>query len=901
MSGKQILLNTIPADEALRVGSFTLMPVNPKPPIITSHPIRNIVQTTHIAPLTILASAGAETRAEPPEEFISLEPIFNKFTIRKGTGISWTMFLLDPSNINNPSDISNLKYVWKKDGTPIYNLNRENNNKGVRSVTYTEDEVTGNLSGEYVCEVSNEYGTTTTVPFILDILDTDKHPMIYSNLINNGDGDGGLDGWVDQGGYFKADLVCRDEYVGLDSSIAEFHISTGSTQPPPYPFRFNIYTPSNLFYPTYYKYITANPTAFDLSAVVPTDGNNTPNGLEEWEWWKSTTILPSIIANEDINNFKSPQGFYPGPDWIDKNNNNSLAAQSGSYKTLLDELDVTKSSLSLFTRNTVQFNDPIGERSPKIEQTINIVELAPLIERKVAGIDYLTGHFFAYVGLGISRYRVNYTYKGKAKSVNWYVKDLLTYRNYIEGDANSSTKINTDKGTPIEIEPLTDDTIGIKLEYLDSLGNPLTTVNVVSPTARDVWAVKEKVFFPLTLYPIIAFFKPNDNPITVFGTQYTTTEALLPLLQNKVTDQAGLDNKIEDLESNIARLDREVVALNDLIEDRAADIEEAQRKIDKSNQGEGGYSQEELGAASATILLRDGQNPPPEWPEGITTRLIERAKLNQSLKNINTSPGTFYGKSPMHPDLIDSTSTTPGLDKNAAFLLKRYGKSLLGRDKIYPGDIWEPVSDGAGGVYYRNIIIEGNKYKAVTDPGASAFFAVSSTSTLPVGTRLVRTTVTANNTFEYLNDDPKTKGWPKTTLFNTLFDLNDNIPERAPLYDFREPRCGITKMKFQVVPNSELISDNHVTYQIPPYENTVVGLAKNLMNSPLMDTSKPGPFTYTLIMPEIPQTTPTNVQDKDQEREAIKQYEDITKKPDTSPANVKNPFAMDVSIIPNKS
>ena len=108
-------------------------------------------------------------------------------------------------------------------------------------------------------------------------------------------------------------------------------------------------------------------------------------------------------------------------------------------------------------------------------------------------------------------------------------------------------------------------------------------------------------------------------------------------------------------------------------------------------------------------------------------------------------------------------------------------------------------------------------------------------------------------------------------------------------------------MKFQVAPNNELISDNHVTYQIPPNENTVVGLVRNLMDSPLMDTSKPGPFTYTLIMPEVPQTAPTSIQDKDQEREAIKQYQDITKKPDTSPANVKNPFAMDVSIIPNKS
>ena len=98
MSGKQILLNTIPADEALRVGSFTLMPVNPKPPIITSHPIRNIIQTTHTAPLPTISNNNDTSPLF--QEFINLEPIFNKFTIRKGTGIGWTMFLTrDPSQI----------------------------------------------------------------------------------------------------------------------------------------------------------------------------------------------------------------------------------------------------------------------------------------------------------------------------------------------------------------------------------------------------------------------------------------------------------------------------------------------------------------------------------------------------------------------------------------------------------------------------------------------------------------------------------------------------------------------------------------------------------------------------------------------------------------------------------
>jgi len=102
--------------------------------------------------------------------------------------------------------------------------------------------------------------------------------------------------------------------------------------------------------------------------------------------------------------------------------------------------------------------------------------------------------------------------------------------------------------TPIEITPLVEDQTTIMLEYLDENEIVLKKEFVNGPTDRDVWAVKEKVYFPLTLYGIFEFINSNDNPINVFGQTYTTTSALGDLMvRNKNARSIGktlLDSQI---------------------------------------------------------------------------------------------------------------------------------------------------------------------------------------------------------------------------------------------------------------------------------------------------------------------------------------------------------------------
>ena len=123
-------------------------------PIITSHPIRNFQQLTWARP----GSDGPVLTKSVP--------LNNSVSVLQGTAVEWSFYVSDPSNVNNFNDIRGLSYLWKKDGQPLYKLNKLNEGNGTRNVFISRDESVPAMSGEYVCEVSNGFGTVSTVPFI---------------------------------------------------------------------------------------------------------------------------------------------------------------------------------------------------------------------------------------------------------------------------------------------------------------------------------------------------------------------------------------------------------------------------------------------------------------------------------------------------------------------------------------------------------------------------------------------------------------------------------------------------------------------------------------------------------------------------------------------------------------
>ena len=733
MIQKQALIQTVSPDDALRSSDFALLPTNEKPPIITSHPIRNFYQLTWGS----ISRTGKFVLKE-------VKPILNTFTIRKGTALEWSLYCVDPSNLSNINDTSNLKFTWKRNGYDLYAFNRQNGGRGVSSIQYTKEQSTEEIEGEYTCEVSNQAGTTTSNPFTIRILDIDNNKQLYTNLILNGDADGGLDGWTNSDGNIVT-VPGKDKVIfnqNTTTTYSEYYpISTGSDYLPPLPFRFNTKIPDNhLFYKGYKTWLDdTNGQLLDYS--VETDKLADIPG---WLKWSSFSERVTVIPNEDYQRTNiTRQGFFPGPDYIDRYNQNESIGLSA-------ELGDNSRPLNYFTRTNLQFNQ---NPTTEIAQTIQLTELESLIQGTVGGVNNLTAQVFAYVGVALSRCTIQATVNGVLVEYNWLVHDLDTYRSYLNG--TEVPKIIPDFGTPIQIIQHADDTTSLHLEMLDDLGRVVKTETINGPQAIDLWAVKEKVDFALTLFPIFAFFENRNNPIQVFGQTYTTTNALSQLF--RISSETGY--------------------------------------LDKSN--------------------------------------------------------------------VDKINTT---DVNVQFLIKRYGQMF----QAAYDDVWENQ-----GEFYSNIIGPAGQKRALRDFGIQAFFGVGAVVDLPPTTDSLRLVVRFTNDSPSLTDStPEAKGWTDTEIYNTIFNISAAAVDGSttttsnPLYKYGNPRCAVTKIKLQIVPDRDIVSQKHTTYALPPASSTVSGIARDQLSRNVHDATIKPTFAYNLIqptgLPPIPSPTLNDIQQQEE-------------------------------------
>ena len=743
---QRVNIKTAKPDDALRVGDFALLPNNPQPPVITSHPIRNFTQQTW-------GAIGKNNAII----FKDIQPVLDVFTVRNGTRVRFSFFCVDPSNVNNINDTSNLVFVWKKDGNTLFAINNQNNGLGTTEIEFTETQCTAEIEGEYVCEVSNEFGTTETVPFTLRVIDLDNSGILYTNLIKNGDGEFGLENWNNPSGKILS-VVGNTSKAYKPNTITRYTSDypvipvTDPDYTPPLPFRFSTQTDYwQLFYPMYKKWFDEEPNLLNLD--IPTSAEMKAK-IPSWIVYSSVGKRVSIIPNEDINNNDTPQGYFPAPGFVDRYNRNGNI-QDGFF-SLKEELKSSVRPTSYFTRDLIGFNE---DEEHTFTQTIDISEAASLIDGQVGGVDYMTAQFFSYVGIALSRYKIRVIRNGDIVEYPWLVYDYESYKNFLAG--GSIPPITCDPETPIEIIPCTDDTTNISIKYFDE--NLLETKEEVlkGPKAMDLWAVKEKVDIALMLFPIYAFFDDNDDndsghDILIYNQKYTNTRSLFKLLSEEP--------------------------------------------------GSG------LGMFSDTIMNSS------EGPGGTTV-------------------GEFSGV------------PSPNIDDiNVRFLAKRYGSFYLEQGKRYPRAVW--VQDGGGG--YKDIVADKRKGLAVDQgAGAEAFFAVGRDVDIPIGTRQISIGVSFKNDTPSRNDNTSnSKGWNSRDIYNNLFSVegvSENVPQ--PYFAYGEPRCAITKMKLQLVPNRDIASEKHSTYTIPPNNVTVAGIAKSLIQKPIWNTAGKTEFDYKLIQP----------------------------------------------------
>lgn len=302
----------------------------------------------------------------------------NEVHLLENTAFSIKITTLDPNNLDNPWDNSNTTYKWLKNGSYIPSANNLNDYKGVNIITFSAEQSTQNLTGNYTVEVTNDTGTTVSATLQLTIHNRLTTPELYNNIIQNSSGEAGTDNWDLTNGivvneFIPSILESKNfssiliENTLLKSSDGEYY-----TTQPQTPFRFCSSTNWINFAAFYDRWKSGQPiTDSDLL------------------WWYAN-YQPNLVSNEDAGD--SFACFFPSKRYMDDYNANE--GKLGLFHEM-------KEAKTYFTKPPVQRDsDPVS----KMTQTVDITNIDAFVDGRVCGVENVVGNFFAYVGLGLSSY-----------------------------------------------------------------------------------------------------------------------------------------------------------------------------------------------------------------------------------------------------------------------------------------------------------------------------------------------------------------------------------------------------------------------------------------------------------------------------------------------------------------
>lgn len=426
MSTQIVILNPYQADDVNYTSPFNLLPTDLIPPFVVKQPITNIKQTTWLASSN--TTEVGTTEAKAVIKYQQIKPKQNIVNVLQGTVIEFGVDVVDNSLPSNPNIPNVISYVWKKDGAPISQLNNLNSRRGTNNVKLTSDIQT---TGEYVCEISNLYGTTTSAPFKINAIDPYEHPKLYKNLIINGSGEKGLTGWTTDPDIKTLPFHTPKFDKNIEPQFSSFRIGGIAVEVdgPILPeFRFSIGNHYGMFHRLYTKRKVVADTLNEAFGEPYIKGLSAGIALNEQErWYSEGGSIPQIIPNEDydVNNYDTTAGFFPGLAWMDKFNKNDtykIVGLTQEYK------DVP--SPFYFTRDKIKFLNKGGKAETSLTQTVDLTDIADIIDGNAYGITHATGQFFAYVGAGITDYKIKFQEESKTEptTTNYYVADYEAYK-----------------------------------------------------------------------------------------------------------------------------------------------------------------------------------------------------------------------------------------------------------------------------------------------------------------------------------------------------------------------------------------------------------------------------------------------------------------------------------------
>ena len=818
-------IGSVPETQELRSGEFFLMPENPIPPAIVSDLSQNIRQKTWV-----------ETYEENQPVFFEIQPIFGVFTVVAGTTLEMFIIAEDPSLVDADKlgNDSGLQYVWKKDGSAIVAINSLENGKGIRGLSVPGADVNSEISGVYTCEVSNAYGTTISSRVRLQVIEPLKHPMLFKNLLKNGSS---TQDWV-----FDVDVITRSF---LEDTTLTRHFGSlprfmyydfdadrivGGI---PEDFRFCQGGHSGILFHILQSWYKKDKNLFNLQ-----DSSNPDAALEGWMSWILTSYPSQIVPNEDLDSWKYA-GFFPGLKWIDSYNRNTS-------KVIGLQNEAENNALTYITRDRIKFKKNNGRVKSTCNQEIDVSSINQVIDGNVVGIQQLNAQFFAYVGAGITGYKIKATTADGEKIFNWFVLDPDDFFSRLKSSVDKRPKLV--EGSVIEIIPLMEDTTQISIIAKNANNLELSRVDLDGPGVQDVFAIKEKAQLPIMWYPIFDMFLTNNNPIKIFGQTYSTTESLLELMSPNpdIPSQtiAGYTYrlKLENFTGGANKRRKFKNVLNDV------DISDTVGEQIISSNGE----------IDLTPYIarkeRDGYNINDFTPTTPTSadlwyyrRIGEHyVHIRDLLQEIDSEIRLTIIPTPIYSILrgdneqtrIDQTNVS-NLDRNAAFFIKKV-----------------PYKDG--GSYYPTQAAEWSGYtkidekrtlKALQDYGAAAMFAVGATFAIPKYTKSIQVLITFEHLSEAIEDDQaEIKGWTNSEIYRNDFGAEKANSRRFVEYGY--PRCGVSMAKLMLMTQDASVSENYASYYIPPTEATVLGLRKQKLYEDSNNTSEPGTFNYGLLLPK---------------------------------------------------
>ena len=424
-------------DLAIRAGSFELLIERGGSPAVVSQPIQNFAQYTWIL--------DAQTK---PVTYQPIVPVNRKISMLMGTEFSWDLIAEDEANIDNKAITTNLSYYWRRDGSSIYELNRANGGVGSKDARLPKQFSTPEVTGRYICDISNQYETISTEPFDIEVIDPQNHPKLYTNLILNGDGEGGTTGWETDSEIKVHPFLNSFTYNNNFGSLSGFTLLGKNEKVPignpPSDFFFSLAGHDSLFLPIHEKRKKVDPNY--RKATFDTNTKSKPqDGLNSNEQWL-VGVLPQIVSNEDYQTGRFA-GFFPGIAWLDAYNKNNGSNTIGLGSEFINSTTGRLFPVNYFTRDKIGFSKSGANSRVKFSQTIDVSDVATMIDGNVLGVQYLSSHFFAYVGGGLSGYNITLNVEGSKQPVTfpYYIAESEQYYDRFVGEESTVFKSGVPK------------------------------------------------------------------------------------------------------------------------------------------------------------------------------------------------------------------------------------------------------------------------------------------------------------------------------------------------------------------------------------------------------------------------------------------------------------------------